>query len=548
MKDFSALVRRVDQTTKSSLRLEALVQYFSACSDSDKVWCIALFTKNTRKRPMSSQRLREIVSDIVNLPPWLIDESKSIVGDTAETLALLLPEPTERSHKTLSEWMVWLENLKTYKEEPARQEHAIKEAWKSLNAEERFVFNKLITGGFRLGIATRTVIKALAKDQECEEGQIALALSGQWDPMEITFEELMARGQGSDLSIPYPFYLAYPLPNSPKANDKDQQQALRELGAITDYQIEWKWDGIRGQLIRRKGKVFLWSRGSELISDSFPELIHAGESFNEDVVLDGEIVAYRDAIEPFEQLQRRLGRKQPSKNMISKVPVCFIAYDLLERHGKDLRKETLKARRNHLEQFIHQHPLDKVMISDTIKVNTWSHLVDLHKQSRQYHAEGFMIKSIESPYREGRKRGDWWKWKVNPMTVDAVLLYANRGSGRRANLYSDYTFAVWSSDDKKSRTLLPFAKAYSGLTDKEITEVDRFVKKNTKERFGPVRSVVPQLVMEIGFEDIRKSTRHKSGFAVRFPRIMRWRKDKPLDEIDSMNRLQHLLDDKQGGG
>ena len=548
MKDFSALVQRVDQTTKTSLRLEALVQYFSACSDSDKVWCIALFTKNTRKRPMSSQRLREIASDIVNLPPWLIDESKSIVGDTAETLALLLPEPIERSHKTLSEWMVWLENLKTYKEEPARQEHAIKEAWKSLNAEERFVFNKLITGGFRLGIATRTVIKALAKDQECEEGQIALALSGQWDPMEITFKELMARGQGSDLSIPYPFYLAYPLPNSPTANDKDQQQALKELGAITDYQIEWKWDGIRGQLIRRKGKVFLWSRGSELISDSFPELISAGESFNEDVVLDGEIVAYTDSIEPFEQLQRRLGRKQPSKNMISKVPVCFIAYDILERNGKDLRKKPLKARRNHLEQFIHQHQLDKVMISDTIKVDTWSHLVDLHKQSRQYHAEGFMIKAIESQYREGRKRGDWWKWKVNPMTVDAVLLYANRGSGRRANLYSDYTFAVWSSDDKNTRTLLPFAKAYSGLTDKEITEVDKFVKKNTKERFGPVRSVVPHLVMEIGFEDIRKSTRHKSGFAVRFPRILRWRKDKPLDEIDSMDRLQHLLDEKQGGG
>lgn len=497
---------------------------------------------------MSSQRLREIASDIVNLPPWLIDESKSIVGDTAETLALLLPDPIERSHKTLSEWMVWLENLRTLKEEPARQEHAIKEAWKSLNAEERFVFNKLITGGFRLGIAIRTVIKALARDQECEEGQIALALSGQWDPMQLTFKELMARGQGSDLSIPYPFYLAYPLPNGPAAKDDDQQQALKELGAITHYQIEWKWDGIRGQLIRRKGKVFLWSRGSELISDSFPELIHAGESFNEDVVLDGEIVAYRDTIEPFEQLQRRLGRKQPSKNMISNVPVRFIAYDLLERHGKDLRKETLKTRRNHLEQFMRQHQLDKTMISDTIKVNTWSHLVDLHKQSRQYHAEGFMIKSIESPYREGRKRGDWWKWKVNPMTVDAVLLYANRGSGRRANLYSDYTFAVWSSDDKNTRTLLPFAKAYSGLTDKEITEVDKFVKKNTKERFGPVRSVVPQLVMEIGFEDIRKSTRHKSGFAVRFPRIMRWRKDKPLDEIDSMDRLQHLLDGKQGGG
>ena len=548
MKDFSALVRRVDQTTKTSLRLEALVQYFSACSDSDKVWCIALFTKNTRKRPMSSQRLREIASDIVNLPPWLIDESKSIVGDTAETLALLLPDPIERSHKTLSEWMVWLEDLKTLKEEPARQEHAIKDAWKSLNAEERFVFNKLITGGFRLGIASRTVIKALAQDQECEEGQIALALSGQWDPMQLTFKELMARGQGSDLSIPYPFYLAYPLPTDPKANDKDQQQALKELGAITDYQIEWKWDGIRGQLIRRKGKVFLWSRGSELISDSFPELIRAGEPFNEDVVLDGEIVAYTDSIEPFEQLQRRLGRKQPSKNMLQKVPVRFIAYDILERDGKDLRKETLKSRRSHLEQFMHQHQLDKVMISDAINVNSWSHLVDLHKLSRQHRAEGFMIKANESQYREGRKRGDWWKWKVNPMTVDAVLLYANRGSGRRANLYSDYTFAVWSSDDKNTRTLLPFAKAYSGLTDKEITEVDKFVKKNTKERFGPVRSVIPQLVMEIGFEDIRRSTRHKSGFAVRFPRILRWRKDKPLEEIDSMDRLRYLLDDKQGGG
>ena len=547
MKDFSALVRSVDQTTKTSLRLDALVQYFSVCSASDKVWCIALFTKNTRKRPMSSQRLREIASDIVNLPPWLIDESKSIVGDTAETLALLLPEPTERSHKTLSEWMIWLENLKTLKEEPERQELAIKEAWRSLSTQECFVFNKLITGGFRLGIAARTVIKALAKEQECEEGQIALALSGQWDPMLITFEALMNRGQGSDLRVPYPFYLAYPLDTGPRSNNEDQRLALNELGAINDYQIEWKWDGIRGQLIRRKGKVFLWSRGSELISDSFPELIHAGESFNDDVVIDGEIVAYRDEIEPFEQLQRRLGRKQPSKNMINKVPVRFIAYDILELNGQDLRGKPLKARRNHLDRFIHNHQLDKIMISDTIKADTWSHLVDLHKQSRRHRAEGFMIKSIESIYKEGRRRGDWWKWKVNPMTIDAVLLYANRGSGRRANLYSDYTFAVWSSDDEKTRSLLPFAKAYSGLTDKEIVDVDKFVKKNTKERFGPVRSVIPHLVMEIGFEDIRRSTRHKSGFAVRFPRIMRWRKDKPLEEIDSMNRLQHLLDKKQGG-
>ena len=397
MKDFSALVQRVDQTTKTSLRLEALVQYFSACSDSDKVWCIALFTKNTRKRPMSSQRLREIASDIVNLPPWLIDESKSIVGDTAETLALLLPEPTERSHKTLSEWMIWLENLKTYKEEPARQEHAIKEAWKSLNAGERFVFNKLITGGFRLGIATRTVIKALAKDQECEEGQIALALSGQWDPMEITFEELMARGQGSDLSIPYPFYLAYPLPNGPKANDKDQQQALRNWERLPTTKLNGNGMVFEDNLFAERGKVFLWSRGSELISDSFPELISAGESFNEDVVLDGEIVAFRDTIEPFEQLQRRLGRKQPSKNMINGVPYVLSPMISLNAMAKTAEKP-LKARRNHLEQFIHQHPSVKVMIpipSRWIHESWWTY----RKQSQQYHAEKFMIKAIESQLR-----------------------------------------------------------------------------------------------------------------------------------------------------
>jgi len=433
--------------------------------------------------------------------------------------------------KSLTQRMEQLRALTKKDEEEVRNE--ITDAWAEMNKVERFVFNKLITGGFRIGVSQKLMVKALSSHTGIEDAKLSHRLMGNWTPAETSFTELILESSKTEnLSRPYPFYLAYPLEMPPS-----------DLGSPQDWQIEFKWDGIRGQLIRRNGEVYIWSRGEELVTERFPELKEMGENLDRDVVIDGEIIAYKNGSPlTFNHLQTRIGRKRITKKILESSPVKLIAYDILEHDGKDLREESMEKRRVTLVDLVKSNPLEALILSETIEEQTWASISKKRDISRSLMAEGLMLKRKSSTYKVGRKRGDWWKWKVDPMSIDAVMIYAMRGHGRRANLYSDYTFAVWNQDE-----LVPFTKAYSGLTDKEIREVDRFVKQHIVEKFGPVRRVKPELVFEIGFEGIAPSSRHKSGIALRFPRMLRWRKDKQPKEANTLEHLQSMLKVYEGG-
>jgi DNA ligase-1 len=526
MKEFGNLIAALDSTTKTNEKLEAMAQFLEDSSDADKLWFVALLSGKRPKRPVKTSSLREWSAEMANVPLWLLEESYHVVGDLAETVALILPEKVHSSSKSLDERMRELQKLRRMEEQEVKE--YILTAWQEMDKTERFVFNKLITGGFRIGVSQKLIVRALSRFLGEEESLIAHRLMGDWNPMKTTFQKLLVEPDDNEnLSRPYPFYLAYPLEDEPKS-----------LGDVSDWQMEYKWDGIRGQLIYRQGEIFIWSRGEELVTERFPELESLKNQLTQDCVIDGEIMAFKDG-KPltFNHLQTRIGRKTISKKILRDSPVVMIAYDLLEIDQKDLRQSPMVERRKKLEEIVKFAGSDELMISELIEPNSWEEAVKIRAKSRDVLAEGLMLKRKNSDYKVGRKRGDWWKWKVEPMSVDAVMIYAMRGHGRRANLYSDYTFAVWKGEE-----LVPFAKAYSGLTDKEMKEVDRFVKKNTIERFGPVRSVKPELVFEIGFEGIAPSTRHKSGIALRFPRILRQRLDKKPNEANTLEDLKSMLE------
>lgn len=525
MKRFAQLFKQLDQTTKSTAKINALVEYFSTAEDKDKVWAIALFSHRRPKRTVTTALLREWSAVLGGIPLWLFEESYHIVGDLAETIALITPKPTKKSDNSLSDWIDVIMSLKN-KEEDVKKT-IIQDAWTSLDQDERFLFNKLITGGFRVGVSQKSIINSLAKFSGIEESKIAHRLMGKWDPTTISFEELvLASNPTEDLSKPYPFYLAYSL-------DVDFDQLI----SPSDWSAERKWDGIRGQLILRGGEYYLWSRGEELVSDKFPELEHLKNKTEKNIVIDGEILPFREG-KPlnFNLLQTRIGRKNVTKKHLLDVPIILMAYDLLEYDGKDIREKPFLERRSLLNEVVKEIDSDRLLLSEEVRFETWEDLAKERERSREFLSEGIMLKHLYSPYKSGRKKGDWWKWKIDPMTIDAVMIYAQRGHGRRANLYTDFTFAVKDGD-----RLVPFTKAYSGLKDDEFKEISQWVKKNTKERFGPVCSVNPELVFELAFEGIAKSTRHKSGVALRFPRIKRWRKDKPKDEINTLEDLNVLL-------
>jgi DNA ligase-1 len=413
----------------------------------------------------------------------------------------------------------------------AGQRALVVQTWRELDTQQRFVYHKLITGGFRVGVSRTLVVRAMAAVADVPDAVMAHRLMGAWEPTGAFFEQLLQpEHESGDHSQPYPFCLAYQL-DAPPDN----------LGPVEDWQIEWKWDGIRAQLIKRNGDVIIWTRGEEMVTDVYPELVQVGQVLPDGTVLDGEILAWQDGKPlPFAILQRRLGRKAVNAKLLREAPVYLITYDLLEWQGADWRNRPLHERRAQLETLvaaIKRDPALAVQVSPVVAVSSWAEAADLREESRQVNAEGFMLKRLSSPYGVGRKKGDWWKWKIDPYTVDAVMIYAQRGSGKRASLYTDYTFAVWHEGE-----LVPIAKAYSGLTDEEIREVDAFVRRHTNERFGPVRSVTPELVMELAFEGIQASTRHKSGIALRFPRIARWRKDKRPEDADSLAVLRELLE------
>lgn len=544
MRRFAALAIKLGNSTKTNDKLEALEEYFTDAEDADKVWVIALFSGRRPKRTVNTTLLWEWCRELTGLPPWLFEESYHTVGDLAETIALLLPQPVSHSRETLTYYLGRLSALG--KETEEEKKLFVQQCWASMDTDERFVFNKFITGGWRIGISQQTVVNALARATGVEASVIAHRISGDWDPATTPYQALLSgEGGGSELSRPYPFYLAYAL-----------EDELGALGEPAAWQAEWKWDGIRGELIRRGDTIFVWSRGEELITGKFPEYQNFKARLPVGTVLDGEIIGLgpeagtggaNDAAEaggtlpfsvlPFAALQTRIGRKNVTRKHLSEVPVGFIAYDLLEYGGEDWRGRPLQERRTQLEVIVSAvgHPL--LQLSPVIRFDNWEALAVARSGARDHGSEGIMLKRKDSIYQVGRKRGDWWKWKIDPLVIDAVLVYAQKGHGRRSNLYTDYTFAVRSGDQ-----LVTFAKAYSGLTDKELAEVDAFVKKNSLEKFGPVRTVKPELVFEIAFEGIAASSRHKSGVALRFPRINRWRRDKTPADIDTLDALKKMLE------
>lgn len=526
MKRFTTLISQLEISNKTNDKIAALVDYFTEADDLDKPYVIAMFTGKRPKRPVSTALIRQWATEQSNIPAWLFAESYHSVGDLSETIALILPPPSNLTDRKLHEWIRDLGSL--HEKTEGEKKSFILHAWDSLETQERFIFNKLISGNFRIGVSGKMLVNALAKQSHTESNKIMHSIMGKWQPAEITYDDLVAGTHvNTDNSWPYPFCLAYALESEPAA-----------LGSEKEWQAEWKWDGIRGQVIKRNGELFIWSRGEELITDQFPELHFLAEELEDGTVLDGEILSVKDGnVQSFNTLQQRLNRKTISKSQLTNAPVGFYTYDLLEYKGRDLREDKLSVRRSLLKETIEKLQTKHIVVlSPVIPFEDWTELAKLRTGARTLNSEGIMLKKLDSQYHAGRKRGDWWKWKINPYTVDAVMIYAQKGSGRRAGYYTDYTFAVRDGDQ-----LITIAKAYSGLTDKEIKEVNSFVIKNAIEKFGPVRTVKPELVFEIAFEGIAESKRHKAGLALRFPRIARWRKDKKADEINTLDHLKQLL-------
>ena len=529
MKKFAELFTVLDQTTKTNAKIDALANYYTVSNAADALWTTALLTGRKPKRTVKTSELKLWAMELSGVSEWLFEESYQVVGDLAETITLLLPPSESQTEYSLSGIMALLKTLD--KESETNRKNIIQEIWMQLSTAERFVFNKLITGSFRVGVSQQLVIKALAKQYNLIDSNVAHRLMGNWIPETSTLQHLLFNPDiQEDLSKPYPFYLAYQL-----------DVPIVSLNNIEDWQVEYKYDGIRGQIIVRKDELFVWSRGEELMTDKFPEFEVLKHTLPDGTVIDGEILPFNgDEPMPFHIMQTRIGRKNLSKKSLADAPLCMMCYDLLEYEGQDIRLLTLSERRKYLEQLITELNLKYPSAAAVLKLSpvfdcqTEQQLIDLRLVSRDKMCEGLMLKHKDSLYESGRRRGKWWKWKIDPLTIDGVLIYAQRGHGRRADLYTDYTFAVWHDEE-----LVPFTKAYSGLTDKELVEVDAWVKKHTKEKFGPVRSVTPELVFEIAFEGINPSPRHKSGVALRFPRILRWRKDK---KIQDANHKEDLLD------
>lgn len=529
MKQFAALIKTIDSTNKTTKKVEALASYFKEAPDKDKVWTIAILSHRRPSRPVNSTLIRSFASELANIPLWLFEDSYHIVGDLAETIALVVPEATQTSTKSLTDFINEIIALKP-KSETEKKAYLI-EQWKVLSYYERFVFTKLITGGFRIGVSQKLMTRALAKATGIDEDILAYKLMGNWNPSEITFESLILKEDAADQDAkPYPFYLAYPVEGD-----------VENLGNPNQFIFEHKWDGIRAQIIVRNAEVYVWSRGEELVTDSYPEFLEMASILPNGTVLDGEILVYVNGkIGSFNDLQKRIGRKKPSKKILAEHPVVIRVYDLLSKEGKDIRQLHFSERRRHAEELFQSYAeqLPMLQLSEAYSLRTWEEAATERDLAREKQSEGLMLKRKDSIYGVGRKKGDWWKWKSDPFSIDAVLTYAMRGHGRRSNLFTDYTFALWD-DDKKE--LVTFAKAYSGLTDKEFQEVDAWIKKNTLERFGPVRSLTPYHVFEIAFEGIALSSRHKSGVATRFPRILRWRKDKKIDDANTISELKALI-------
>jgi DNA ligase-1 len=533
VKRFAKLYEELDRTTSTNDKVRALAAYFAAArseSPEDAAWAVYFLTGRRIKRLLPSRLLAGWALELSGVPEWLFEESYASVGDLAETIALLLEGIREGQAGEELPLSAWVEQriLPLRGLDPEEQRRRVAGWWAGLDRWSTFVLNKLLTGELRVGVSQVLVERALAEVAGVPPAALAHRLMGTWEPTASFFQGLLVAGEtpAEDDSRPYPFYLASPL-----------EVPVESLGDRGDWLVEWKWDGIRAQLLRRGSEVYLWSRGEELITERFPELARAALALlPEGTVIDGEILAWRDGLPlPFAVLQRRIGRKKLSDKILAEAPVVFVAYDLLEAAGRDFREMPLAERRAELEKLLDGgRPF--FLPSPVVTAPTWDEVTLARGESRERGVEGMMLKRLGSPYRTGRRKGDWWKWKIDPFQVDAVLVYAQAGHGRRANLMTDYTFAVWSGGE-----LVPFAKAYSGLSDAEIRELDAWIRRHTLQKFGPVRSVEPLQVFEVAFEGIALSGRHRSGVAVRFPRISRWRTDKTPEQADTLEAVWALI-------
>ncbi|MFZ6708787.1 ATP-dependent DNA ligase [Undibacterium sp. TC9W] len=538
MREFAQLYAQLDETTSTNRKLDALKTYFSQSPPEDAAWAVYFLAGGKPRQAVPSKLLRQFAMEYANIEEWLFEECYQAVGDLSETIAHVLPPPVRQAHVGLANWM--LERIAPLRgATPEVIRSALFSFWDELTTPERFLLGKLIGGGFRVGVSKLLVTRALGDVAKVDNKLIAQRLMGWTDgrvaPTADGFMKLIAPQSDQEHSLrggqPYPFFLAHQLSAAPES-----------LGDITSWQAEWKYDGIRAQLLRRDNQTYLWSRGEDLITERFPEI--AAVSLPNGTAIDGEILVWtEDRPAPFADLQKRIGRKSLTAKLLSELPAVLVAYDLLELEQADLRHLPQHERRALLEKLVASIDNPMLRISPVLQKSDWQDLAQLRQNSRALGVEGMMLKAVNAQYGVGRTKdvGIWWKWKIDPYSIDAVLIYAQSGHGRRASLYTDYTFAVWDEDASGKRILVPFAKAYSGLTDAEIAQVDAVIRKTTIEKFGPVRSVKPSMVFEIGFEGISLSTRHKAGIAVRFPRILRRREDKQIEEANTLNDLKNLL-------
>lgn len=528
MRRFAALFESLDTTTSTLAKVEAMRGYFEVADPADGAWAVYVMIGRRPRRVVGPALLRSWLLEEANLPGWLIEETYASVGDLAETIALLVSNdspPASVADVSLTDWLTArIQPLIDLDEVEKRRQ--VVGWWRELPYRECFLINKILTGSLRVGVSRSLVTRALAELMQQPRTQIERALIGEWQPGAEFWGRLARNEANLEIAHPYPFYLASPLEGPPDG-----------LGERANWLAEWKWDGIRGQIVRRSAQCVLWSRGEEIITDRFPEIVDAAKGLPDGVVLDGEILAGAgDTILPFSHLQQRIGRRKLTPKILREIPAHFVAYDLLELDGSDWRARPLRDRRAKLESLLAGASAPVLRVSPIVCAGSWDELGDSRNLARARGVEGLMLKEWNSAYGTGRQRGAWWKWKVDPFTADAVLLYAAPGHGRRSNLYTDYTFGVWRGTE-----LVPIAKAYSGLTDEEIRRLDAWIRKNTQEKFGTVRSVAPTHLFELAFEGIASSPRHKSGIALRFPRILRWRSDKPVAEANTLADLERLL-------
>ena len=559
MKRFAQLFNELDASTATHAKVDALKRYFAQANDADAAWAVYFLCGGKPRQVVPTAVLRALAQQRAGIAPWLFDECYQAVGDLAETIAHVLPVAVEVSEVGLAEW-VEKRLLPLRDATPELQAERISAYWDELDMTGRFLLTKLIGGGFRVGVSKLLVQRALAAHAGLDAKQVAQRMMGFTDksvrPDAALYRSLLTHEAvpQADSGQPYPFFLAHALELAlPDFESK--------LGPPGDWLVEWKYDGIRAQVVRRAGNIWIWSRGEELVTERFPEVLALAGQWPDGTVVDGEILVWKEGRPAaFNLLQQRIGRKTLNRRVLADAPVSFVAYDLLEWQGNDLRDQAQQQRRDALLALAGDSTL---IVSPAVERPTWQALAELREESRSRGVEGFMLKHRTSRYGSGRSKADgsWWKWKIDPLSVDAVLIYAQAGHGRRASVYTDYTFAVWSRPPRDAAEaqavidaierrepaqpdalqLVAFAKAYSGLTDEEFREIDRVIRATTLEKFGPVRSVKPSLVFELGFEGINHSPRHKSGIAVRFPRMLRVRNDKPLHEADTLATLRALM-------